>query len=165
MRLEGRLLRGQGQPQLQYRTLSEKTSGPNTGGYQVRPRPQVGPRPRLALPAPCPPARSSHSWGKWASQVQGKVNGLARISTCMRRLRSLCWGDSSATPHYSCREDTFRRLQGSFFGFWFFRCGGLSGSFNLSEWAGQDLQLHPLKAELSEEPAQDWMVWGPGGGV
>jgi hypothetical protein len=53
------------------------------------------------------------------------------------------------------------------FGFWFFVCryGALRGSFNLSRWAGQDLQPHPLKAELREEPAQDWMVWGPGSGV
>lgn len=37
------------------------------------------------------------------------------------------------------------------------------GSFNLSEWAGQGLQAHPLEAGPSEEQAQDWMVWGPGG--
>lgn len=92
------------------------------------------------------------------------MNGLASVSTFNEKTEDSMLWVSGATPHHSCCEDTFRHLQGCFI-FFFGRCGGLRGSFNLSEWAGQNLQLRPLKAELSEEPAQDWMVWGPGGGV
>lgn len=55
----------------------------------------------------------------------------------------------------------------AFFFFLFFMVVAVhrAAPLTLNEWAGQGLRLHPLKAELNEEPAQDWMVWGPGGGV
>lgn len=84
MRPEGNLLRGQSSlnynmgPCLKKHSRDEHVRGRRKGGAsQGLPSaatPPSDPRPSL-------PACSSSSWGKWAGQVQGEMNGLASVST------------------------------------------------------------------------------------